>query len=129
MTGISRLLIAAPVLAAMAVAPAVAKADWHGRGGYGGGGYGGGYGGYHQQAQRAYYPQYRHGGGGNWAGAALAAGIIGLGVGAIVANSQPAYAYPPAYYAAPTYYAPPPAYYAPPPVYVAPGYYPAYPRY
>ena len=114
MTGISRLLIAAPVLAAMAVAPAVAKADWHGRGGYGGG--------YYQQAPRGYYPHHREHGG-DWAGAALAAGIIGLGVGAIVANSQPAYAYPP------TYYAPPPVYYAPPPVYVAPGYYPAYPRY
>ncbi len=79
-------------------------------------------------------------------GAAVIAGLIGLGVGAVAGSAlggrsyeyEPAYA-PPAY--APVYVAPPPVYYAPPPrivyappppiAYVPPGYYvepPAYAR-
>jgi hypothetical protein len=50
-------------------------------------------------------------------GDAVAAGIAGLAIGAIIgsAASQPRYAPPPAHYygPAPGYYSPPPAYYAP----------------
>ena len=59
-------------------------------------------------------------------GAAVVAGLLGLGVGAAIASDHPRY--PPRYYYAPppppvVYYAPPPAYYygPPPPAYY--GYY------
>ncbi len=79
-------------------------------------------------------------------GAAVVAGLLGLGIGAVAGSAlggrsygyEPAYA-PPAY--APVYVAPPPLYYAPPPrtvyappppiAYAPPGYYvepPAYAR-
>ena len=67
-------------------------------------------------------------------GAAIVAGIIGLGVGVLAGGalagqapgySQPQYGYAPTYEPPPIYYAPPPRIvYAPPPVtYVEPGYY------
>lgn len=107
MTRTSCLLAALPIVAGIALAPAIAHADYY-RGGYGHRGYyGGGYG-------------HRGGFGG---GAALGA-IVGLGVGAaIVGSTVPRYyAPPPVYYAPPpVYYAPaPPVYYAPPPAYYAP---------
>ena len=103
MTRAGRFLIALPVLAVAALAPAAADAQYY-RGGYGGYGHHG-YGGY---GHRGY------GGGGAFLGGAL----LGLGVGALAAP-RPYYAPPP------VYYAPPPVYYAPPPppVYYAPGYY------
>lgn len=78
----------------------------------------------------AHADRWHRGGGGN-AGAVIAGGLIGLGVGAVVAGAlQPVVPVPerPVYYAPPppppVYYAPAPAYYAPPPAYyVAPGYY------
>ena len=120
MSRASRILIALPIAAGIAFAPALAHADFY-RGGYGHRGYYGGH--------RGYYGGHRgHGG----AGIALGA-ILGLGVGAaILGATQPRYYAPP-----PVYYAPPPrAYYAPPPVayapprYYAPGYAyaPAYPQ-
>jgi len=69
-------------------------------------------------------PAAAHGDG----GAALAAGIIGLGVGAAIASDHPHY-HRHYYYGPPrpVYYGPPPGNYAPPPVYYAPpppyGYY------
>lgn len=78
-------------------------------------------------------------------GAAVIAGLLGLGIGAVAGGAlggrshryEPAYA-PPAY--APVYVAPPPVYYAPPPppiiyappppiAYAPPGYYVAPPAY
>jgi hypothetical protein len=70
---------------------------------------------------------YHHkGGNGAAVGAAIAGGIIGLGLGAAIASNPYNYAPPPSYYAPPpSYYAPPPGvyygnpypygYYAPPP--------------
>lgn len=111
MTRTGRLMIALPVLAMTALAPAVANAQYY-RGGYGG--YRGGHGGY----------GYGHRGYGG--GAIVGGALLGLGVGALLA--RPYYAPPPVYYAPPpvvyaappTYYAPPPAYYASPPAYYAP---------
>ncbi|MGL4813249.1 MAG: hypothetical protein ACRCXM_15880 [Beijerinckiaceae bacterium] len=65
---------------------------------------------------------------GNAAGAAVAAGVLGLAAGAIIAGSQsPAYAdpyYAPGYYGAPGYYAAPqPQYYYAPSQYYADPYY------
>lgn len=97
-TAATALALAGTVVAV--AAPADAQ-RW--RGGYGGH-YGGGY--------------YRHGGG---SGAAVAAGILGLGVGAAIASSNRGYYDRPYYYARPYprgYYYAPPAYgyyYAPPP--------------
>jgi hypothetical protein len=66
-----------------------------------------------------------------WAGNgdAVGAGLVGLGVGAVIGSAlapQTVYVAPPP---PPVYYAPPPAVYvAPPPaVYVGPAYYRAYP--
>ena len=60
------------------------------------------------------------------AGVAVAAGILGLGVGAAIASDHPHYYHRRYYYAPPppvAYYPPPPAYYyGPPPPYW--GYYP-----
>jgi hypothetical protein len=53
-----------------------------------------------------------HGWGGPGPGAAVAAGIAGLAIGAAIASNQPAYGPAPVYYAAP-----PPAYYAGPAYY------------
>ena len=82
------------------------------RGGYGfHGGHGYGYRGY---GYRGY--GYR----GYGSGAAVAAGIIGLGVGAAIASNRGyGYGYG---YAPPAYYDYGPAYYAPPPYAYAPGY-------
>ena len=105
MTRTGRLMIALPVLAMTALAPAVANAQYY-RGGYGG--YRGGYG-------------YGHRGYGYGGGAIVGGALLGLGVGALLA--RPYYAPPPVYYAPPpVVYAPPPAYYAP--AYPAPAYYP-----
>jgi hypothetical protein len=87
-----RLVTALSLAGLLAVGPAQAR-DWHGRGGWNGG--------------------YHRGGG---AGAAIAAGLIGLGVGAAIASSG-GYAAPP-----PAYYGPPPGYYRPPPPAVYYGY-------
>lgn len=103
----TRLLIAAPVLAAglLAAAPA-AKADWY-RGGYG--------------------PRYGHYHRGPGPGAIIGGALLGIGAGALIAGALAPP--PPVYYAPPppAYYPPPPAYYAPPPPAYAPAYY--YPRY
>ena len=111
MTRTGRFLATLPVLAAMALAPVAANAQYYrGHGGYYGG-YRGGYG-------------YGHRGFG--VGPFVGGALLGLGVGAIVAGPR-YYAPPPVVYAPPpVVYAAPPAYYAPP--YYAPGYYPpAYP--
>jgi len=104
MTRVGRFLIALPVLAVTALAPAAADAQYYRGGGYGGyrGGYGHGYG-------------YGHRGYGFGGGALLGGALLGLGIGALAA--RPYYAPPP------VYYAPPPVVYAPPPVYYAPSYY------
>lgn len=104
------LLLAAPAVAVLLLAPA-AQADWrgHGYGGHGGGYYGGHGGGYYGHG--GYYG--RGGGyyGGYPAGAAIVGGaLLGLGIGAAVAGAL----------APPVYYAPPPVYYAPPAVVYAP---------
>lgn len=79
-----RVVTALAVAGLLAAAPAQAR-DWHGRDDY--------HGGYH----------HRRGG----AGAAIAAGLIGLGIGAAIASRG--YAPPPAYYGPPAgYYTPPP---------------------
>ena len=101
MTRTGRFLIALPVLAMTAFAPAVANAQFY-RGGYGYGGYRGGYG-----------YGYRGYGGFGFGGAFLGGAILGLGVGALAARP---------YYAPPVVYAAPPVVYAPPPVYYAPAY-------
>lgn len=105
MTCRTRLLVVAPLLAGLALAPAAYAQqhhDYHGN-------YRGGQSGH-------YHGDYRGGGSGNYhgnPGAAIIGGIIGLGLGAAIAGaSQPP---PPAYY-----YAPPPVYYTPPPVYYTP---------
>jgi hypothetical protein len=106
----------AAVLATSGIA-ATAPADaqrWGGHGGWHGGygGYRGGYGGYRGG-------WHHHGGVG--AGTAVAAGILGLGVGAAIGSSNRGYydgGYGGGYYA----YAPPP----PPPVYYAPAPVPYY---
>jgi len=81
--------------AALALAPAAHAADWH-RGGDGRG---------------HYYHGGRGGGGGAAVGAAIAGGIIGLGLGAAAASNYGYSAPPPVYYGAPGYYAPPPPVY------------------
>lgn len=86
-----RVLTAAALVAAIALAPVAQARDWHRGGGYRGGWHG---------------PVHR---GGNAAGAAIIGGLIGLGVGAAIASGGGAP--PPAYYGAPGYYAPPPAVY------------------
>jgi hypothetical protein len=48
-----------------------------------------------------------HRGGGGGAAAAIIGGLVGIGVGASIAN-QGYYAPPPAYYGPPAYYQPPP---------------------
>ncbi len=112
MTRTGRFLIALPVLAMTALAPAVANAQFY-RGGYGGyrGGYGGGYG-YRGGYGGGY--GYRGYGGFGYGGAIVGGALLGLGIGALAA--RPYYAPPP------VYAAPPPVYYAPPPVYYAPSY-------
>ena len=99
-------LLVGPLLAL----PVAGHAEEHGHEGHG----------WHGEAHRG-GGGYRRGGGGFGPGAAVAAGILGLGLGAVVAG---AVAPPPVYYAAPPYYYPPP----PPPGYAPPpGYgYPAY---
>jgi len=118
MTRTGRILAALPVLAVMALAPAVANAhDFGGyRGGYGGGygGYRGGYGGY--GGYRGGYG-YRGFGAGPFVGGAL----LGLGLGAVIGSVPRYYAPPPVVYAPPPVYYPTPYYSAP--VYSAPGYY------
>lgn len=113
MTRNGRILLALPILATMALAPAVANAQYYNRG-YGG--YRGGYG---------YGHGYGHRGFG--AGPFLGGAVLGLGLGAVIAGAPRYYAPPP-----PVVYAPPPAYYPapvyaapayPPPGYYAPGYY------
>ncbi len=104
-------IVAASLLAGATVAAAApAEAQrWHGGRGY----YHGGYGGWHR--------------GGVSTGTAVAAGLLGLGVGAAIASSDRG----PGYYGG-GYYAPPPppppaygyGYYAPPPP--PPGYYGGY---
>lgn len=102
-----RSLLALPLAAGLLAAPVAAHADWgHGHSRGGGGGYyhggpawhGGHYGGGYNRGG------YYGGGPGWWTGAAVAAGVLGLG--AVIANSV----------APPVYYAPPPVYYAAPPV-------------
>jgi len=114
MTRTGRILAALPVMAVMALAPAVANAQYYGgRGGYGG--YHGGYGGY----------GHRGFGVGPFFGGAL----LGLGVGSIIASAPRYYAPPPVVYAPPPVYYPAPYYAAPAypaPGYYAPGYYPRY---
>lgn len=102
-------LFAAVAVATMALAPAVAEARDHHRGGYDRGYYGGG--------GRGYDRGYRHGRHDD-DDDALAAGVIGLALGAVIGSalSQPRREYYP-----PRHYAPPPAYYPPPP---PPAYYP-----
>ena len=99
MTRTGRILTALPILATMALAPAVADAQYFHRG-YGGYGYG-----------------YRGFGVGPFIGGA----VLGLGLGAAIASAPRYYAPPP------VVYAPPPVVYAPPvyaaPAYPAPGYY------
>ena len=107
MTRTGRVLAALPVLATLALAPAVANAQYFHRG-YGYGGYRGSYG-------------YGHRGFG--VGPLVGGALLGLGVGAVIASAPRYYAPPP-----PVVYAPPPAYYpapvyAAPPAYPAPGYY------
>jgi hypothetical protein len=87
----TRMLVAALAVAAMTAVPPAQARDYRHRGHY-----------YH----------HHHGGGG--AAAAIIGGIVGLGIGAAIAGSQP----PPAYYY------PPPAYNYPPPpaVYYGSGY-------
>jgi hypothetical protein len=81
----ARFLSTAVVVAGLAMAPASHAANWHGHG----------------------HPNYH----GNNAGAAIAGGLIGLGIGAAIASGG-YYAPPPVYYGAPPgYYAPPPAVY------------------
>lgn len=102
----TKLLVAAPFLAAGLLAAPAANAQWGGRGP---GGYRGGPG---------YYHHHR----GPGPGAIIGGALLGIGAGALIAG---AFAPPP-----PVVYAPPPAYY-PPPAYAyapAPGYYP-YPGY
>ncbi len=116
------------VAAGFTATASLANADgfYRGHGGYGG------YGGYRHGG---YDRGYRHHGGG---GAALGAGLLGLGVGALIggaiANSyeQPRYYEPaPVYAAPPRYYRAAPVYAAPRPLYrvPAPVYYEAAPRY
>jgi hypothetical protein len=112
---LSRVVVAAALVAGFAAPVALASSaqaqGWHG--GYGGyGGWHGGYGGYY----------------GPGPGVAIASGLLGLAVGAAVGSAlaPPVYAAPPpVYYAAPPviYAAPPPVYYAPPPP-PPPAYYP-----
>jgi hypothetical protein len=87
-----RVLSAAVLSVALALAPA-AQAAWHH--GYRG------------------HPVH-HGGGGAAIGAAIAGGIIGLGLGAAAASNGYGYPPPPVYYGAPAPYSyapPPPVYY------------------
>lgn len=95
-------IVAALAVAATALAPSLAEARDHGGGYYRGGGY-----------DRGYYGRgdYHHHDNGD----AVAAGVVGLALGAIIgsavtANSQPRYAPPPR-----AYYPPPPSSYYPPP--------------
>ena len=112
------------VAGSFAATTTAANADGFYRGHGGHGGYG----------HRGYYRGYRHHGG----GAALGAGLLGLGVGALIggaiANSyeQPSYYEPdPVYVAPPRYYRTERVYVAPRPLYRVPEpvYYQAAPRY
>jgi hypothetical protein len=96
-----RIAAVAGVLAlGLGLAPVAQARDWHDRGWHGG-------------------ERHHHG---DATGAAIAAGIIGLGLGAAIASGG-GYAPPPAYYGPPpAYYGPPPPYYAPPPPAVYYGY-------
>lgn len=76
---------------------------------------------------RGYYGGYGHGYHGGWHhhdnGAAIGAGILGLGVGALIGSAVTSNSYrQPGYYyeQAPVYVEPAPVYVAPRPVYVAP---------
>jgi hypothetical protein len=81
-----RAITATAIVAGLAFAPMAQARDWHGRGGD-----------WHGRGD------YHHGGGN--AGAAVAAGLIGLGIGAAIASGGGPY------YGPPAYYAPPPAVY------------------
>ncbi len=118
MTRTGRILATLPVLAVMALAPAVANA--HDYGGYSG--YRGGYGGY-----GGYRGGYGHRGFG--AGPFFGGALLGLGLGAVIGSAPRYYAPPPVVYAPPPVYYPAPYYAAPAysaPSYYAPGYYPRY---
>ncbi|HEX3882745.1 MAG TPA: hypothetical protein VHW66_08810 [Stellaceae bacterium] len=82
-----RAITAAAIVAGLAFAPMAQARDWHGGG-------------------RDWHGRgdYHRGGRGN-VGGAVAAGIIGLGIGAAIASGGGPY------YGAPSYYAPPPAVY------------------
>ena len=103
MTFKGKLLVAAPLAAALLAAPVVAHADWHGRGDW----------------HRGFVYRAPYRGGPHWGpGAVIGGALLGLGAGALVAG---ALAPPPAYYPPPpVYYAPPPAYYSAPPAYYPP---------
>lgn len=108
MTRTGRIFLALPILATMALAPAVANAQYYHRG-YGG--YRGGYG-------------YGHRGFG--VGPFIGGTVLGLGLGAVIGSAPRYYAPPPVVYAPPPVYYPAPVYAAPafpPPGYYAPGYY------
>jgi hypothetical protein len=88
-----RLIAAVSFSAALALAP-LAHADWHGD----------------------WHGRHYRGDGGAAAGAAIAGGLIGLGLGAAIASNPYNYYYapPPVYYGypySPYYYAPPPGVY------------------
>jgi len=106
-------LFAVLAAATLALAPTVAEARDHHRGG----GYYGDRGGYDRGYRgRGYDRGYRHGR--DHDDDALAAGVIGLALGAVIGSALAA---PRREYYPPRYYAPPPANYPPPP---PPAYYP-----
>ena len=80
-----RAVTASLLAAGLAFAPMAQARDWH-------------HGDWHDHG----YPHRNN----NAAGAAIVGGLIGLGVGAAIANSNRPY-----YYGPPAYYAPPPAVY------------------
>ena len=103
MTRIGRIITTLPVLAALALAPVAANAQFY-RGSYG------------------YHGGYRYGYRGFGVGPFIGGAVLGLGLGAVIAGAPRYYAPPPVVYAPPPVYYPAPAYVAP--GYYAPGYYP-----
>ena len=95
-----KFLAALPIAAGLLVGPMAHAADHDRRGGHEGwrGGWHGNPGGHGDG----------HGGGGNAATAAVLGGLVGLGLGAALANQYPAYAPPPVAY--PPYYGYAPGY-------------------
>ena len=96
-----KFVAALPIAAGLMLAPMAQAAprDWHG-GGHGGGWHGG---------NPGWHGGGWHGGGGGGAAAAgIIGGLVGLGVGAALANQYPAYAPPPVAY--PPYYSYAPGY-------------------